>query len=879
MLTPARLFRRVMSLLTSNKLDADLDDELQFHLEMEIDKRVKAGEDPRSAREAALRVFGGVSRHRDDSRDARGVRAVEEFVQDVRVGSRSLARQVTFSVVAVATLAIGIGATTALWASVYRVLLQPFPYREAERLVTISQQDTRTPGNSGPVAPANFKDLRERARSFDMMAAAQPWSWDWAGPEVPVQISGSLVTADFFPLQGLRPVIGRVFTPDEFTSGRSNVVVLTEALWRTRFGADSSIIGRTLTLDQAPHVVVGVVPNDVMRPFDSDMFAPKPDGHGDYQVRTASWWTVAGRLAPGVSLTQASADVERVTRELASEFPASNRNTTAVVIPLRDAVVGSGRRSLLVLLGAVAFVLLIACVNVANLQLAEAIRRQRELAIRTAIGAGRGRLVRQLLTESLLIAGAGALGGLALAYWGIGVIRANAPPELWLLQQLTFDTPAIVCAATLALASALAVGVMPIVASHRINLSSALSAGRRTGSSAARRRANRVLVVAEFALALVLLVGAGLLLRSLGSLLSMNPGYRADHVAVTNLQAWQYYRTAPERAEFARVALERLGSMPGVTRVGLTSALPLAYPIGMERTRVSVEGTSAAPGDELPTVRMTSATRGFFDVLEIPLVRGRGFEVGDIAGAAPVILVNAAFARQFFGDQNPLGKRVTFGFLGAPVAREIVGVIGDVRHEELNAQPGPGVFVPHAQVATGAMHFVMRVTGDPATYERQVRKMFAELNGAMPLSEFISMEGLLSQSLRQRRFQLGLLASFSVVALLLSAIGIYGVMSRVMSERTHEIGVRLAIGADRNDVRMMVLRNGGVLAVSGIAIGTVLALLLTRSMAGMLYEITPLDPVTYLVAAGVLLAVGLMASWVPAWRASAVDPVVALRND
>jgi putative ABC transport system permease protein len=879
MLTPARLFRRALSFFTTRKLDEDLDAELQFHLEMEIERRVNAGEDPRQARDAARRDFGGVSRHRDDSRDARGVRAVEEFVQDVRVGSRSLARQLTFSIVAIATLAIGIGATTALWTAVHRVLLQPFPYRDAERLVTLAQQDTRTPGTDGPVAPANFKDLRERARTMDLMAAAQPWSWDWAGAEVPVQIGGSLVTEDFFPLQGLRPVLGRLFTPDEFTSGRTNVVVITEALWRSRFGADSGLIGRTMTLDQDPYVVVGVVPNEVMRPFASDMFAPKAITDGDFQVRNASWWQVVGRLAPGVTLEQARADAARVSRELASEFPASNRNTTATVMSLRDSVVGSSRRTLLVLLGAVAFVLLIACVNVANLQLAEAIRRQREMAIRTAIGAGRGRLVRQLLTESLLIAGAGALAGMALAYWGIGVIRANAPPELWLLQELRFDAAAIICAAVLAIGSAFAVGIMPIIASRSINLSSALSAGRRSGGSVARRRANRVLVVAEFALALVLMVGAGLLLRSLGTLLAMNPGYRADHVAVTNVQTWQYYPTAAQRVEFERLAIDRLASLPGVERVGMTSALPLAYPIGLERVRVSVEGQSNAPGDELPSVRATSATRGFFDALQIPLARGRMIENTDIIGSTPVILVNAAFVKQFFGDANPIGKRVTFPYMGPPVAREIVGVVGDVRHEGLNAQPGPGMFLPHTQTGSGAMHFVLRVAGDPTTYERQVRKAFAELNSTMPLAEFTSMEGLLSQSLRPRRFQLGLLALFSAVALVLSAIGIYGVMSRVTSERTHEIGVRLAIGADRGDVRMMVLRNGGMLAVTGIVIGVGLAILLTRSMAGMLYEVTPLDPITYLTAAGTLLVVALVASWIPAWRASSVDPVIALRND
>jgi putative ABC transport system permease protein len=882
MLHPIRLLRRLRSLLTTRQLDDELDEELRFHIEMETAKRMRAGMTEETARTTALRDFGGIGRHRDGARDARGVRPVEDFLQDLRVGLRTITKQRTYAVVAILTLAIGIGATTALWSAVYRVLLQPYPFPEADRIVAVQQVDTRTPGSESEFAPANFIDLKARARSFDLLAAAEPYGFDWISPEGPVHLEVTLVTADAFPIQGLTPIIGRTFLPEEFEAGRDNVVLMAEALWRGRFGADPTLVGRTLVLDSVPKVVIGVMSQDALSPYGAQMWAPKIYRPGDLTMRGSGYWTVLGRLAPDVTLEQAQGEMRQIAAQLAAENPATNRNTGIGLSTLREAIAGNARRVLLVLFAAVSFVLLIACVNVANLQLAECIRRQRELAIRTAIGAGLGRLVRQLLTESLLVALFGAVVSLGIAYWGIAAIRVFAPAGLWQLEGLRLDTAAFLIALALAVFSAAAASLMPVIAAGRIRLSESLAAGGRAAStSVARRRANRALAISEVALALVLLVGAGLLVRSLTTLLKVDRGFQTDGVLVTTVQAWGYYPTPQHRAEFVRVAEERLSAIPGIEKVGMTSALPLEYPIGFQRPRVLVEGHSVAPGDELPAVLGAATTAGYFEAMSIPVELGRGLTPNDRDGSPPVALVNRAFVRRFLNDQNPLGKRVTMGFQSQPIAREIVGVVGDVRHDGLHSEPTPSVFVPHAQAPTGAIHFVARAAAstDVAAFERRVRGEMAALNGAMPVAQVISMNALLSRSLRERRFQIALLSAFSAVALLLSAIGIYGVMSRATTERTHEIGVRLAVGAQSSDVRWMVLRNGGALALGGIAAGVAMAILLTRYMTGMLFGITPLDPVTYAGAAVVLLLVAVLATWLPAWRASTVDPVEALRND
>ena len=877
MLSPSRLLRRLRSLFTTHRDDHDLDEELHFHIEMETAKRMRLGLGETEARAAAMRDLGNSAMHRDQARDARGVRSVEDFLLDVRVAARRLTTQRTFAAVAILTLAIGIGATTALWSAVYRVLLQPYPFAESHRIVSVRQFDTRS-GQHDEFAPANYFDVKQRARSFELLAAAEPWSVDFVGPEGPESFEAALVTHDVFPIQGLTPLRGRTFAADEFVAGRDNVVILTEALWRSRFGASDSIIGRTLVLDSIARVVIGVMPTDALHFYGEQVWLPKIPRESDLRSRGNGFWTVMGRLAPGVTVEQAGAELKGIGAQLAAEFPRENRDLSISVTGLREAIAGNARTPLLVLFGSVLFVMLIACVNVTSLQLAESVRRTREIAIRTAIGAGRGRLVRQLLAENLLLAAIGAAAGLAIAYWGVNAIRGFAPDSMWQLRTLEFDAAALTFAFTLMVLAALAVAIVPIVALGRLGAES-LATGSRTGVSRARRRASAALVVSEVALALMLMVGAGLLLRSLATLLRADRGYRTENVLVATTQAWGYYPTPAARAEFVRQTVERIGALPGVEEVGMTSSLPLSYPIGFEKPRVSIEGRSVAPGDEFPTVHAASITPGYLEALEIRLLEGRQFAATDNGSSPPVALVSRAFVRRHMANTSPIGKRINFGFAGPPVTREIVGVVGDVRHEDLQTPPEPMVLVPHPQAPTGAIHFVIRTSGEPALMERRVREELRAINGAMPLSGVTTMEGQLSASLRQRRFQLGLLAAFSVTALLLAAIGIYGVMSRTTSERTQEIGLRLAIGANASDVRWMVLRNGGRLAALGVGIGALGALVLTRYMSGMLFGVTPLDPLTYLAAGLVLLFAAVLATWMPAWRASTVDPVVALRND
>ena len=879
MLTPSRLWRRLWALVTSRTLDDDLDEEIRFHLDMETEQRVRQGMDPASAREAARRDFGIVTHHREETRDARGTRALEELLRDLRIGSRVLLSRPTFAGVSILTLAIGIGATSALGAAVYHVLLKPYPFPEADRIVAVWQKDTRSTEPRGEFSPGNFVDLSERARSLDLIAAAEPWSVDWIGPEGPERFDAALVTRDAFPIQGLRPLLGRAFRADEFQAGNDGVVVLSEQLWRTRFGADSSLVGRTLVLDSVPRVVIGVMSDDALRPYAATLWLPKLLTARERTARQNAYWTVMARLAPNTTLEQANDELRAISRQLATEFPASNRHTEFAAERLREAMTSGARPSLLVLLGAVALVLLIACVNVATLQLGEAIRRRRELAIRTAIGAGRGRLMRQLLTESVLLAVIGAGAGLLLAAGGIAAIRGTAPADLWMLRSMRFDAIPLVLAGSLALACGLVIAATPLVMARRIRLADSLAAGGRGGISLTRRRGGRALVMAEVAIALVLLVGSGLLIRSLTSLLRVDRGFRVANVLATNVQAWSYYPTSPQRAVFVRDALQAIEAVPGVERAGMTSALPLSWPIGLERTRVTVEGQHVAPGDEAPAIRTAAISPGYLEVMDIPVLRGRAIAAADDARAPMVALVSREFERRFIPDGDAVGKRLTFGFMSAPLVREVVGVVGDLRHEGLHAAVEPAVYLPHAQGATGAIHFVMRTAGEPALLDGAVRQALRQLNGVMPIVRSSTMEAQLGQSLRERRFQLGLLSAFSITALLLAAIGIYGVVSRSTGERTHEIGVRMAVGAVGSEVRWMVLRGAGGIALAGIAVGLGASVLLTRYMRGMLFGVTPLDPVTYAAAAAVLLGAAVLASWIPARRASTVDPVIALRSD
>ncbi len=880
MLSVRQAFRRLRALLSRPRLDRELDDELRFHLEMDADAHERHGQSAEAARRAAQRHLGNVLAVKDQVRDTRGVRPVEDALTDIRVAIRGLWHRPLFTVASLGTFALGTGGVAAVFGAINGILLTPLPYPEPDRIVMAWEWNTSSAAQQ-EVSPGNFLDWRARTSSFEYLAAAEPHGLDWMSPDGPVYLPTWLVTQGFFEAFGARPLLGRTFRPDEHQAGRGQVVVLGWAKWQRQFGGDPSVVGRIITLDGAPWEVIGVMPRwfDALQGNDL-VWAPKVLAGWEPTARVSPFWTVFGRLRAGVALEQASADLARVASQLASEHPRTNATIGALLVPLTDQVVGGARRALWLLLGAVGVLLLVAAANVTGLQLARALDRGREFAVRTAIGATSGRMVRQLVTESLVLAGLGSVLGFLIAVAGLGLVRRIAPPEVPRPEQLQANMPVLLVAMAVGLLTAVIAGLAPALSAARSDPARGLTEGGRgftAGPLARRLRA--ALVGGQFAFALVLLVGTGLLLRSFVALLTQDRGFQSDRVLVVVTQAWGYFPTPEARAEFVRQATERLREVPGVEAAGMTSAIPLGEPIGAEHGVVAITGQAMDPA-QLPEINAVVATGGFFETLRIPLRGGRVFSTDDRAGTTPVALVNDALVRRFFPGESPLGRRITVGISRAPqVEREIIGVVADVRRWALHQEAQPTVYLPHAQAPTGASGFVLRTRDDPERVIEAAKGVLAGLNASMPVSSTTTLDRLVGDSLRQRRFLLTLLGVFALAGLGLAATGIFGVMSYITGERTREIGVRMAFGADRSRVLGMVLRDGGRLAGAGIVAGLAGAWLTTRLLSGVLYGVGRLDPVTFAAGAALLLAVALAATWIPARRAASVDPIEALRAE
>jgi predicted permease len=874
------MLRRLLRAFHTRTLERDMDDEMRFHVEMEVADLIARGVPPDEARRRALISFGGVERFKDEGRDARGVGPLEDFIRDVRFGARSLRRRPGFAAVVVLTLAVGIGGTTAIFGAVHGVLLAPLPYREPDRIITVWTSDRVEGEEQQDVAPGNFIDWRERQRSFATFAAAQPYSMDYVGPDGPEHLGTWLVSEGFFETFGVRPLLGRVFMPEEYTAGRNNVTVIGEDAWRSRFNADPRIVGRQLILDSVPRTIIGIMPRSFRFPPEREVWQPKVFDEDDRRSRRSTYLTAVGRLAPGATLARAQSDLDAVAAQLAREYPRTNTGVGVKLVSLPEQTVGHVRSALLVLMGAVGLVLLIACGNVAGLLLARAVQREREVAVRVALGAGRGRILRQLGAESLVLALAGGLAGLLVAFGGLAAIRALGPETLPRLDEIAIGPSVLAFALATTLGAAVVFGIAPAVHATPTDVREKLAAaGTRSGTGRPRRRLQNGFVVVQFALALVLLVGAGLLVRSFVSLLRVERGFDPHNVLAVTVQSWGYYRKPELRASFVREATERLAALPGVQAAGMTSSLPFAPRIGQDEAGFEIEGRPIASPDQAESVKAAAVTSGYFAALRIPLRQGRHFVATDDGTAARVAIVNDALVRRHWPNESPLGKRIKVSIERPPGLRTIVGVVADVRHGGLHEAPQPTVYAPHAQAPTGANAFVIRTTGDPLATLGQVRAAFRAINGAMPLASTTTLESLLDDSLRERRFHLALLGAFAVVALLLAALGVYGVMSHATSERTHEIGVRMALGARGADVLAMVMRQGALLAVAGAIGGLVGAAAVTRLLRGMLYGVTPLDPFAYLGAGVLLLVAAALACYLPARRAARLDPVRALRAE
>jgi putative ABC transport system permease protein len=804
-----------------------------------------------------------------------------EMLHDARHAIRLLAARPTYSLVAIFVLALGVGSATAIVSVVDALLLRGLPFAAPERLVAVWQRDTTADTPRQDVAPANFLAWRERATSLDGLASVEPWSLDYAGSGQPRILVGTKVSERFFDILGVTPLHGRLLNETDHQAGRDKVVVLDHAAWQQHFGGDAGLIGSTIVLDSEPYTLVGIVPSGfeltlLSGPVRRDFFVPKV--FEDYERRTfTGWWATVGRLKPGVSRETAQAEFDAISRQLAAEHPKTNAQITARVDAIDEHLKAPVRPALLAMLVAVGLVLLIACANVANLVLARGIEREREFVVRSALGAARPRLARQLLTESVLLGAAGTAAGLALAWWLLSAIVGAAPGPVPGLEHAGLDWRVIGVALALGLGTSLVFGAAPALQFSRAAASDVLRDGR---SGTGGRRARRVrdgLAIAEIALAMVLVVGAGLMIRSFAALVRVDPGFAAQNVAVLQVFAYERgNRTAAARAAFFRNTVDQMAALPGATGAGAVSAMPfIDANINIEGP-MSIEGRPPA-GEAAPTIFVTSATEGYFDVMGVPVVAGRGFTRHDTGSTEPVAVVSASLARRHWPGGSPIGDWVTVRFAGPPRRVKVVGVVGALRHDGYDAPVRDELFLPHAQTGFGSMTYVIGTTGNAGALIEPARQIVWSIDPLQTFYETSTVRDLLAASVAPRRFALMLLSGFAAVALVLAAAGVYGVISFTTSLRTREIGVRLALGASAKSVGRLVVGRALLLGLAGVALGTAGSYAAGRAAESMLFGVPGFDVVTVTAVAALLLAVTAAAAYLPARRAGRVDPLVALR--
>ena len=871
---------------SNRQITREVDDELQFHIDM-VEAELKAAGTPASeARAEARRQFGNIDKARyrlreeeqGIERSRRRADFKNELQQDLIFASRQLRRAPAFALVAVLTLGLGIGATTAIFSVVDGVLLRPLPYPEADRLVRVSQLDIRR-SERDDASPANFIDWHERNRSFSKLAYFQYFGHDVRGAAgETISINSWLVSEDYFDVLGVRPRIGRVFRPDEFRQGGPRVVVISTSLWQQRYGGDPGVLGRQEILDGVPHTIVGVMPASFQFPERRHIWAPKILDDAEKKDRFGTYLAGIGRLRPGITVAAAQEDMSRIGRELAATYPRTNTNVGIQLASVPNELLGAVRPALFVLLGAVICVLLVACANVANLLLARGSDRRREFAIRAALGAGRTRLARQMITESGVLAVLGCIVGLLLGRWGIQLLLALSPATLPRTEEISLDGRVLLFTLSVSALTAVLFGLAPVRMFSSPDLHDAIREGARTSASKGRVRLRATLIVTEVALALVLLVGSGLLIRSFVSLLRVDPGFVPQNRAMVQLFLWDQYAKPELRAAALRDFLDRMGRVPGVESIGAVSAMPFALAnIGVQ-TPFAIEGRPAAAPGEAPNAYTTVTTHGYFETMGVALRRGRTFAESDNATGGKVAILSESFVRKYFPNEDPIGKRIAVRFDGGQ-SREIVGIVADVRHDDLQRPAREEVYFPHAQFPFGSMTIAVRTTGDPAQLLQALQRAIWAVNPNQAVYTATTLNELLSGSLKERRFNLTLIGGFAALALILAAVGVYGLISYSTSRRSREFGVRLALGASASQIVGAAMRDGVQYAVIGVGVGLVAAYALTRTLSTMLFDVSATDPVTFVSLAVVMLAVAALASYLPARKALRVDPVITLRGE
>ena len=808
---------------------------------------------------------------------------METLIQDLRYGVRMLLKKPAFTAIAIITLALGVGANTAIFSVVNAVLLEPPPYGEPDRLVWVSHKDSLT--------PADFLDYREQAETFEHMAAFIGWGVNLTEKGEPERVSGSLVSPGFFSALGVPAMIGHTFTTEEEHDFSARYVVLSQGLWERRFGADAGVVGSSLLINDESFTVVGVMPRDFRHPAGqaeiwglARRVVPElPFRTSDVmQNRRLHYLQVIGRLKPDVAITQAQAEVDTIAARLEQQYPDTNRDERLGLASVQEHVVGDVRLPLLILLGAVGFVLLIACANVANLMLVRSSGRRREIAIRTALGAERGRIIRQLMTESMLLALAGGGAGLLLALWGTDLLISVSPGALPTLREISLDSRVLAFTLVTSILTGATFGLAPALQASKPDLNEALKEGSRGAGTAGGARVRDALVVIEMALSLVLLAGAGLLINSFIKLANTDPGFKAEGVLTMRLNlSGGRYQKPDQQAAFYKQLLDRVETLPGVERAGAIDVAPIFSRGAFYSFLIEGEPAPAAEQRRDNASGFHSVSPNYFSAMATPLVTGRQFNDADTADSAQVVIINQAMADRYWPGESPIGKRISYGVTddNQPAWAEIVGVVGNVRHVGLDSDIDPEAYGPYTQATYRYMTIMIRTANDPESVVAAVRAQVQALDPHQPLYDIKPMTEVIANSLAKRRLSMLLIGVFASVALLLAAVGIYGVMSYAVTERTREIGIRVALGARMNDVLRLVVGQGMTLALIGIGVGVVAALLMTQLIESLLYKVSATDPATFVAITLLLAAVAFVASYIPARRAMKVDPMVALRYE
>jgi putative ABC transport system permease protein len=878
------LSTRLRALLGRDSVIDDINEEMRLHVEMEAEANVARGMTEEEARRAALLAFGNVGIVRDSAYDVRGGGAMETLWQDLRFGARMLWKSPGFTLVAIVALALGIGANTAIFSVVDALLLRALPYRHANRLVVIWEHKSGGINKHNVVAPANFLDWQEQAQAFDEIAAFVDVRFNLTGMGAPVEVPAQVSTGNLFELLGAQAALGRTYTTADEEPGHDNVVVLSHELWQRQFGGDLAIVGKTLTMNGHAVTVIGVMPSDFKWFIKENSLTGKPA-----ELWTPNRWTdrrrvgrflsAVARLKPGVSVAQGQAEMDTIADRFEQQYPDFSKGWGVELVPVRTQLAGEITKPLLVLLGAVAFVLLIACANVANLMMARAAARQKEMAIRTALGAGRWRVVRQLLTESVMLALMGGVVGLLLALWGVDLLVSLSPPNLISRADVGLSLPVLGFTFGVSLLTGIIFGLLPALEAARSDPQEALKeSGRSVMSSPRSRRVRSAFVIAEIALALVLLVGAGLMMKSFLRLAAVNPGFDAQKLLTMRvLLPRAKYPDDAKRIAFFRQAVERMQALPGVRAASAATELPFGG-LG-SATDFAIVGQPAPPAGNNQTTDVHATDENYFRTLNIPIIKGRTYTAQEATEDHHVVVINETLARQYFPDTNPIGQRLVIDMKDQNLPDEIIGIVGDAKYTTLEGEPHAMVYWPHSQLPNSAMTIVLRTTGDPMGYSPAAQREIQGLDKDQPVADVRTMESLIGESISRTRFGTLLLDVFAAVALLLATVGIYGVMAYSVVQRTHEIGIRMALGAQVSDIFRLVVSQGLLLILCGVALGLSAAFALTRLLASLLYGVSATDPTVFVGLSVLLTLVAFVASYVPARRATKVDPLIALRYE